>query len=169
MNLSDFDFSLPEHLIAQTPAPERDLSKMMVIRRGTGAREHRLFRELPEILDSRHFIVINNTRVFPARLRASRPGRREEIEILFLRETGPRDWLALLKPARKAPPGQELRIGKVMARVLSAEASGARVLRLDTGTEPREIFEELGEPPIPPYIHRRPGQDLSEDRSRYQT
>jgi S-adenosylmethionine:tRNA ribosyltransferase-isomerase len=169
MNLSDFDFTLPERLIAQTPAPERDRSKMMVVWRETGKREHHLFRELPEVLDSRHFLVINNTRVFPARLRASRPGRREEIEILLLKETGPRDWLALLKPARKAPPGQDLQIGKVTATVLSAEESGSRVLRFDTGRDPREIFEELGEPPIPPYIRRHAGQDLSEDRSRYQT
>jgi len=169
MNLSDFDFSLPERLIAQKPAPERDRSKMMVVWRETGKREHHLFRELPEILDSQHFLVINNTRVFPARLRASRPGRREEIEILLLRETGPNDWLALVKPARKARPGQELQIGEVTVRVLSGEESGARVLRFETGRDLREIFEELGEPPIPPYIHRRRGQDLSEDRSRYQT
>jgi len=91
MNLSDFDFDLPERLIAQTPAPERDTSKMMVVWRDTGKRGHHIFRDLPEILHSKQFLVTNNTRVFPARLRGSRPGMREKIQILLLRELAPRD------------------------------------------------------------------------------
>jgi S-adenosylmethionine:tRNA ribosyltransferase-isomerase len=169
INLSDFDFDLPDRLIAQTPEPVRDRSKMMVVWRDTGRREHRIFRDLPDMLDSDSFLVVNNTKVFPARLRASRPGKREEIEILLLKELGPLDWLALVKPARKAPPGQELIIGKLPAKVLEARESGSRVLRFESGTNLIRLFEKIGEPPIPPYIHRKRGQDLSEDRVRYQT
>jgi|WetSurMetagenome_2_1015567.scaffolds.fasta_scaffold05258_7 S-adenosylmethionine:tRNA ribosyltransferase-isomerase len=169
MNLSDFDFDLPEHLIAQAPASERDGSKMMVVWRETGKREHRVFRELPDILNSEHFLVINNTRVFSARLRACRPGRREEIEILLLRETAPREWLALIKPARKAPAGGELVVCGRTARVLEASESGSRLLRFEYDGDLEQLFEQFGEPPIPPYIHRSKGADLSIDKIRYQT
>jgi len=169
MNISNFDFTLPDHLIAQAPAPERDLSKMMVVWQKTGKREHRIFRDLPEILDSNSFLVINNTRVFPARLRASRPARREEIEILLLEELCPPDWLALVKPARKAPPGQELIIGDLRAKVLEAKKSGCRLLRFETAVDLKQRLDQLGEPPIPPYIHRQKGQDLTQDKLRYQT
>jgi S-adenosylmethionine:tRNA ribosyltransferase-isomerase len=169
MNINEFDFELPERLIAQVPAPERDGSKMMVVWHKTGKREHRLFRDLPDILSSEYFLVVNNTRVFPARVRASRLGKQEEIEILFLREVAPRDWLALVKPARKARPGEKILIGGLPAVVLEANESGTRVFRFESDRDPRQMFEELGEPPIPPYIHREKGQNLSEDKSRYQT
>ena len=169
MKLRDFDFTLAEHLIAQHPAAERDASRMMVVWRDTGKREHHRFRDLPEILGREHFLVINNTRVFPARLRASRPGKREEIEILLLKELGAGEWLALAKPGRKAPPGQELKIGELSARVLEAKESGSRVLRFDSSSDLYPVFEKIGEPPIPPYIRRMKNQDLSEDRTRYQT
>jgi S-adenosylmethionine:tRNA ribosyltransferase-isomerase len=169
MKLNDFDFILPEHLIAQHPAPERDRSRMMVVWRSTGRREHHYFSDLPDLLGPEHFLVINNTRVMPARLRASRPGKREEIEILLLRELNPGEWLVLTKPARKAPPGQELRIGSLSARVVEAQESGSRILRFASASDLHKVIEEIGEPPIPPYIHREKGEDLSEDRLRYQT
>jgi S-adenosylmethionine:tRNA ribosyltransferase-isomerase len=169
MKLSDFDFALPDHLIAQHPAPERDRSRMMVVWRNTGKREHHRFRDLPDLLGPEHFLVINNTRVMPARLRASRPGKREEIEILLLRELSAGDWLVLAKPARKAPPGQELTIGNVSAHVLEAKESGSRIIRFAPGSDLYRLIEEIGEPPIPPYIHREKGEDLAEDRQRYQT
>lgn len=169
MKLRDFDFALPEHLIAQHPAAERDSSRMMVLWRKSGKREHRRFRELPEILGPEHFLVINNTRVFPARLRARRPGNREEIEVLLLKEITPCNWLALVKPARKAPLGQRLRIGDLSASVVEVRESGSRVFCFDSGIDLREAFEKLGEPPTPPYIRRPRGRDLTEDRLRYQT
>jgi S-adenosylmethionine:tRNA ribosyltransferase-isomerase len=169
MKLSEFDFLLPERLIAQHPAPERDSSRMLVVWRETGKREHHTFRGLPDILGPRHFLVLNNTRVLPARLRASRPGKNEEIEVLLLREKNARDWLALLKPARKAPPGQRLVIGNLTAQVLETLDSGCRILRFDSVEDLRQEIEKTGEPPIPPYIRRSRGQDLSEDRVRYQT
>jgi S-adenosylmethionine:tRNA ribosyltransferase-isomerase len=137
--------------------------------RGSGRREHHRFRDLPEILSPEHFLVLNNTRVFPARMRASRKGKKEDIEILFLRELNPQDWLVLAKPARKVPPGQELVIGGLSARVLEAEESGSRVVRFAQGADAHRAFEETGEPPIPPYIRRAKGQNLADDRTRYQT
>jgi S-adenosylmethionine:tRNA ribosyltransferase-isomerase len=169
MRLSDFDFVLPEHLIAQSPAAERDESKMMVIWRQSGKREHLKFRDLPELLGPRHFIVVNNTRVIPARLRACRPGRQEEIEVLLLRELNPYNWLALVKPARKAPLGQTLIMGELSAQVTEVRESGSRIFRFDPGIDLWEMLERIGEPPTPPYIHRRRGQDFTEDRKRYQT
>jgi S-adenosylmethionine:tRNA ribosyltransferase-isomerase len=169
MKLSDFDFALPDHLIAQQPAPERDHSKMMVIHRESGKREHLRFRDLPDILGPEHFLVLNNTRVLPARLRAHRPGKNEEIEILLLRELQPEDWMALVKPGRKAPVGQTLQIGELSAQVLEVTKSGSRVFRFQPSTGLLEAFERLGEPPTPPYIRRQSTWDFTEDRIRYQT
>lgn len=169
MRLDDFDFDLPDRLIAQHPAAERDRSRMMVLWRDSGRREHLRFRDLPDLLGPGHFLVVNNTRVFPARQRASRPGKAEEIEVLLLEEVRPGDWLALVKPGRKAPPGQELRIGPLSARVLEVAASGGRVLRFDRAEGVREVLERIGEPPLPPYIRRERHGDLAADRLRYQT
>jgi S-adenosylmethionine:tRNA ribosyltransferase-isomerase len=170
MRIDDFDFSLPENLIAQHPAPERDQARMMVVRRDSGRREHHYFRDLPDLLDHDHFLVLNNTRVFPARLRGTRPGKKEEIEILLVNETAERDWLALIKPGKKAPIGQKLIISELSAHVIEITPSGSRILRFDPGPDLRETFERIGEPPIPPYIHRRSDQAVTEeDRLRYQT
>ena len=169
MKLGDFDFALPERFIAQTPAPERDSSRLMVVWRETGRREHHIFRDLPGILDPQDFLVINNTRVFPARLRAHRPGKRERVEILLLKERNPGDWLALVKPAKKASPGETFLFGGLSAKVLEATETGARVFRFEPGGDLKQLIEEKGEPPLPPYIRRPNGQDFSEDRSRYQT
>jgi S-adenosylmethionine:tRNA ribosyltransferase-isomerase len=169
MRLTDFNFTLPEHLIAQHPAEVRHDSRMMVLRRHSGKREHCRFRDLPDILGPEHFLVVNNTRVFPARVRGSRKGKREEIEILFLREVAPGDWRVLAKPARKVAPGEELLIGGLTAFVLDADESGSRVLRFESGSSLKEMLEAKGEPPIPPYIQRDRDQDLQEDRKRYQT
>jgi S-adenosylmethionine:tRNA ribosyltransferase-isomerase len=169
MKLHDFNFQLPDHLIAQCPPPERDQSRMLVVWRESGKREHHTFQELPDILNPEHFLVLNNTRVFPARLRACRPGKNEEIEVLLIRELNPRDWIALIKPGRKAPPGQELLFGELSARVLDVTESGGRILRFREGQDLHQAFEKIGEPPIPPYIRRSSIDDLSQDRLRYQT
>jgi S-adenosylmethionine:tRNA ribosyltransferase-isomerase len=169
MKLEEFNFELPEHLIAQHPVAHRDQSKMMVVWKKTGRREHRIFRDLPDILSTEHFLVMNNTRVFPARLRAGRPGRDEEIEILLLREQCPGEWAVLVKPARKTPVGQELIIGELKARVVEIAESGSRILRFDPRPDLMKDIERIGEPPLPPYIHRSGKHDFSEDKLRYQT
>jgi S-adenosylmethionine:tRNA ribosyltransferase-isomerase len=169
MHLDDFSFVLPEHLIAQQPAPERDDSRMMVIWRQSGKREHLRFRDLPDILGPEHFLVVNNTRVFPARLKASRKEKLEEIEVLLLKEVGPNAWLALTKPGRKTPLGQELKIGELSARVVEVKESGSRVLQFQPGINLMEVFERIGTPPTPPYIRREGALNLAEDKIRYQT
>jgi S-adenosylmethionine:tRNA ribosyltransferase-isomerase len=169
MNLNDFNFPLPERLIAQFPSAERDQSRMMVLWRNSGKTEHLYFRDLPEILEPDHFLVMNNTRVFPARLWACRPGKSEEIEILLIKELSPVEWLALVRPAKKTLPGQKLKIGDLTATVLETRESGSRVIHFDAGSNLRETLEAMGEPPLPPYIHRLKGQDLAQDKVRYQT
>ena len=169
MKLNNFDFDLPESLIAQHPVAHRDESRMMVVWRKTGKREHHIFKELPEILSSDYFLVRNNTRVFPARLKATRPGREEEIEILLLREQRPGEWSALVKPARKTPVGQELRIRELTTHVLEITESGGRILRFDSRPDLMKDIERIGEPPLPPYIHRSKKHNFSEDKLRYQT
>ncbi len=169
MKLSDFDFPLPDALIAQHPLPERDRSRMMVVRRATGRREHRVFRDLPDILTSEHFLVMNNTRVFPARLSARRPCRKERIEVLLVRESEPGTWSALVRPARKAPIGQELEIGNLRVRVTGSLESGGRILQFDRTSGLMETFERIGRTPLPPYIHRMDDENLQADRDRYQT
>ena len=142
---------------------------MMVVWRKSRAVEHRVFRELPEVLGCDQFLVLNNTRVIPARLRLSRPGRAEKIETLLVREGASGDWLALLKPGRKAPLGQQLEAGDLKARVIEVRPDGSRVLQFSSKRALARTMKELGEPPLPPYILRQPGEDLSKDKRRYQT
>ena len=171
MKPADFDFTLPDELIAQHPAKERDGSRMMLIRRDTGKREHLRFRDLPDILGPEHFLVVNETRVFPARLRANRPGKSEEIEIFLLREESPGHWLALTKPGRKTLGGQLLQIGDITARVVAITESGRRIIEFDGfeyGGDLLEVLEKIGETPTPPYIRRKSFHD-TDDRLRYQT
>jgi S-adenosylmethionine:tRNA ribosyltransferase-isomerase len=169
MKLSEFDFDLPERLIAQQPAANRDRSKMMVVRKDTGRREHLEFRDLPDVLDDGYFLVRNNTRVFPARLRAGRPGKAEEIEILLMRELRHGEWTALVKPAKKAPVGQELVLGELSARVTAITEAGSRILRFAPRHDLMQEIESIGEPPLPPYILRGKDHDFTKDKARYQT
>jgi S-adenosylmethionine:tRNA ribosyltransferase-isomerase len=169
VKLTSFDFSLPESLIAQHPLPERDQSRLMVVRRATGAIEHRVFKDLPEILGPDHFLVINTTRVFPARLWAHRPGKQERIEVLLVREEAPGTWAALVRPARKARTGQLLQMGDLQATVGDSGPEGSRSIRFGEQADLWDRIQDLGEPPLPPYIHRKAGEDLTRDRKRYQT
>lgn len=142
---------------------------MMVVWRKRGTWEHREFLELPEILSPEHFLVVNNSRVFPARLWAHRPGIREAIEVLLLRESRSGIWDALLKPARKAPQGQVLQIADLSAQVIQVHDEGRRSLSFDSPKKVGEVVDRVGHPPLPPYIRRRPDNALEEDRHRYQT
>jgi S-adenosylmethionine:tRNA ribosyltransferase-isomerase len=169
VNLKDFDFTLPDELVAQHPLPQRDQSRLMVVDRSSGACEHRIFSELPEILPSDAFLVVNSTRVFPARAWARRPGKNERIEVLFIGRSRDGDWTALLRPAHKAKPGQILEVAGVTARVHSVAPSGSRLLIFDRETDVLSLLERHGETPLPPYISRNGEANRAEDRSRYQT
>jgi S-adenosylmethionine:tRNA ribosyltransferase-isomerase len=168
VNLSSFDFPLPHTLIAQHPLPLRDQSRLMVVERATGDVTHRRFRDLPNILGPGDFLVRNTTRVFPARLWATRPGKKGRIEILLIRQVSPGEWLALLRPARRALPGQELVAGPLSAKVLRIGEDGSRLLGF-ARTDVMEVLEDLGQTPLPNYIRRETEDWGPEDRERYQT
>jgi S-adenosylmethionine:tRNA ribosyltransferase-isomerase len=184
MNISEFNYDLPPERIAQRPLAERDASRMLLLDRATGAWQDRHFRELPDLLHGDELIVVNNTRVLPARLfgrraglRASPPGEnnpaRDEflkapIEVLLVRPLTPDTWEALVRPGRKIQIGERILFGEdeLEAHVESRGDFGLRVLRFSSKGDLHEILGRLGHIPLPPYIKRA---DEPLDRERYQT
>jgi S-adenosylmethionine:tRNA ribosyltransferase-isomerase len=166
MRVDLFDYDLPEDLIAQEPPPERTASRMMVLGRAARAVEHRLFTDLPRYLRAGDCLVLNDTRVLAARLRGRRPSG-GEVEILLLRPRGPLVWQTLARPARRVRVGESLDFGPgLRATVLAEGEEGLRELRFEADEPFDDLLERLGEPPLPPYVRRRP---RPEDRERYQT
>ena len=186
MNVDEFDYHLPPELIAQQPLQDRDASRMMVVERTAGTFADRAFRELPCILQPGDLLVLNNTRVFPARLLGHRqgvkahalgkynPARRQyltaEIEIFLLRREDDQVWQALVHPGRKVRIGEVIYVGQgeLEAQVVSRGERGLRRVRLRTTQDGAvdEAIDRLGHVPLPPYI-RRP--DNHSDREAYQT
>jgi len=174
MHASDFDYSLPPELIAQAPVPQRDQSRLMVLDRATGKIVHRHFFDLPECLSAGDVLVLNDSRVIQARLRARNISTGGNFEVLLLEENAPNDWWVMMRPGKRARRGtkmQMLRLDKnpsaYEATVLEVNAAGHR--RLQFGG-PKNILTELdamGETPLPPYIERAGLQPA--DRERYQT
>ena len=165
MKKSDFDFYLPEELIAQTPLEKRDSSRLLVLDKATGALEHRHFYELLEFLNEGDCLVLNNSRVLPARL----IGARETggaVELVLLRDLGEGRWECLSRPGRKTKPGTKLVFGggELMAEVESVAEGGNRIVRFDYEGIFLEVLERLGKMPLPPYIK----EELN-DPERYQT
>ena len=165
MKKSDFDFYLPEELIAQTPLEKRDSSRLLVLDKATGALEHRHFYELPEFLNEGDCLVLNNSRVLPARL----IGARETggaVELVLLRDLGEGRWECLSRPGRKTKPGTKLVFGggELTAEVESVAEGGNRIVRFDYEGIFLEVLERLGKMPLPPYIK----EELN-DPERYQT
>jgi len=156
--LSDYDYPLPEELVAQRPLERRDESRMMVLHRSEQRVEHRTFNHLPEFLSAGDLLVLNNTRVLRAR-RFSDDGK---VEFLFLEELGERRWKCLVKPGRRMRIGRRTRINGAEVRVEEICAGGERVISLGSG----ENVLDGGSVPLPPYIHR---PDDSSDMERYQT
>lgn len=171
MLTSDFDYHLPPELIAQAPAPERDGSRLLVVERSSGRIEHRSFRDLPDYLRSGDLLVVNDTRVFPARLHGVRAATGGKVEALFLREEAPGRWLALTRSGGAMQPGEELVLAGRKLRVRLVERRGAAgdVLELPAGTDLFSFLEQHGEIPLPPYIARQSPEAASADRERYQT
>lgn len=155
---ADYDFHLPDELIARYPVEKRDHSRMFVIRRGAGTFEHRHFFELPSLLEPGDLAVLNNARVVPARV-FSNNGK---IELLVLSQESPTRWVCMVRPGRKMRLGAGCEVGGAQVRVVEILESGERVLELD-----REVnLDEVGALPLPPYFGR---QEEPEDRIRYQT
>jgi S-adenosylmethionine:tRNA ribosyltransferase-isomerase len=180
MHISEFDFELPEELIAQHPLGRRDASRMLIVERGAGSWRDSSFAELPGELRGGDCLVVNNTRVFPARLEGRREPTGGRVELLLVRRRQDLEgeaWEALARPARRLDEGARVTFGggRLAAEVLSATDDGARrVVRFHTseaGADFASLLEELGRMPLPPYI-KREGDDLAsrdEDRERYQT
>ncbi len=178
MFISDFDYELPEELIAQHPAGRRDASRMLVVSRVRGEWRDGFFAELPSELREGDALVVNNTRVFPARLEGRREPSGGRVELLLVRrlpeERGAQVWEALARPARRLAENSALTFGdgRLRATVLKIPGAGPeRVVRFDADGDFDALLEEFGQMPLPPYI-RREGTDLAsraEDRERYQT
>jgi len=166
VKLSDFDFDLPEELIAQQPVEPRDASRLMVVPRHGGALEHRHFRDLPEYLRPGDALVLNETRVMPARLMGHREGTGGAIEVLLLRRLDRDRWETSVKPGRKARPGQRIIFGDgtLVGTVLSTTEVGGRVIEFTYSGVFEEVLDRLGQMPLPPYIHEQ-----LKDPERYQT
>ena len=165
MKKSDFAYDLPQELIAQTPLEQRDASRLMCLDKTTGEIRHRIFRELPDLLREGDCLVMNDSRVIPARLFGARPTG-GSVEVVLLRDLGGGEWECLTRPGRKTPPGTEITFGggELTAVVTRAEADGNKVLRFRYEGIFLEILEKLGQMPLPPYI-----KEKLEDPERYQT
>lgn len=165
MNKSDFYFDLPEELIAQTPIKKRDESRMLHINKKTGTLEHRHFYNLPEYLNPGDCLVLNDSRVLPARLIGARPTG-GSIELVLLKDLGENRWECLSRPGRKTRPGQEIIFGdgKLRGIVEDVIIGGNRIIRFEYQGIFMEILDELGRMPLPPYIKA----ELN-DPERYQT
>ena len=165
MKKSDFYFDLPKELIAQTPLDQRDQSKMMHINKNTGAVEHRHFYELPNMLHERDCLVLNDSRVLPARLIGTRPTG-GNVEVLLLRDLGDSKWECLTKPGKKTRTGTEIAFGngQLKCEVIEVLDNGNRIVKFQYDGIFLEILESLGKMPLPPYI-----KEELEDSERYQT
>jgi S-adenosylmethionine:tRNA ribosyltransferase-isomerase len=169
MRTADFSYSLPPELIAQHPAPRRDESRLLVLHRSSGNVEHRQFRDLPEFFRAGDVLVLNNSRVIPARLRGINARTGGQFEILLLEENTINDWWAMLRPGKRARTGTQIVLcdPNVRATVVEVNDEGNRRLQFSGTPDISPELERLGETPLPPYIQRQ--RELPEDRERYQT
>lgn len=170
MHVSAFDYELPTELIAQEPLPQRDASRMLIVERAKQRWTDSHFRELPQQLESGDLLVINNTRVFPARLIGRREPSGGRVEILLVRELEPDLWEALIKPGRRLRKGDEVSFkgAHLTAQISDEPGKELRQLRLQSTRSLNSVLDEFGEMPLPPYISRPTGSSAA-DRERYQT
>ena len=165
MKTRDFWYDLPEELIAQTPLEKRDASRLMLLDKKTGAIDHRVFSQLPELLRAGDCLVMNDSRVIPARLFGNRDTG-GAVEVLLLNDRGGGVWECLTRPGRKTPVGTKLHFGEdsLTATVVGTEADGNKLLQFHTDEIFLEVLERLGHVPLPPYIKAE-----LKDAERYQT
>ena len=165
MQLSDFMYDLPEERIAQTPVEPRDTSRLMVIHRNDHSIDHRHFYDIIDYLNPGDVLVINETRVIPARLLGEKPTG-GACEILLLKQLAPKKWETLVRPGKKLKPGAQVIFGggKLVATIVETTADGGRIVDFECEGSMEAALDELGEMPLPPYIHEK-----LENRDRYQT
>jgi S-adenosylmethionine:tRNA ribosyltransferase-isomerase len=174
MRTADFDYPLPDHLIAQSPAPARDQSRLLMLERASGRILHfPSFRAFPQLLCSGDLLVLNNTRVLPARLRGQKIAGSGQIEILLLEEIGVNDWWVMLRPGKRVRPGAKIafrprhgKAARLEAQVVEKNAEGHCRLRFSSPGNIAHQLDDWGEVPLPPYIARAP---IERDQQRYQT
>lgn len=166
MKVSDFDFDLPEELIAQHPLEKRDASRLMVLDKKTGCIEHRSFHDVIEYLNEGDTLVLNNTRVMPARLIGEKEGTGGKIEFLLLKRMEGDKWECLAKPGKRAKVGQSFTFGegKLKCKVVDIVEEGNRIIEFSYDGIFEQVLDELGEMPLPPYITEK-----LDDKERYQT
>jgi S-adenosylmethionine:tRNA ribosyltransferase-isomerase len=170
MQIADFDYQLPEELIAQHPLERRDAARMLVLNRAQRSWHDYQFAELPSLVRAGDCVVLNNTRVFPARLIGAREPSGGRVELFLINEREPQVWEALARPARRLQKGARVSfgVGQLRAEVVEALEEGRRLLRFDCNEPFEALLEELGQTPLPPYI-KREGEGTRTDRERYQT
>lgn len=169
LRADSYDYCLDELLIAQSPLPDRAQSRLMVLDRSAGQVSHRAFRDLPQILRPGDLLVVNDTKVIPARFFCRRASG-GKIEGLFLREIESRLWQVLLKGAGRCRPGEKLHLEPtdIELELIENQSQGQWLIRVRSGQPAQEILALAGQTPLPPYIHRA-GGDQPDDRDRYQT
>lgn len=166
MKTSDFDYELPQELIAQDPLEQRDSSRLLILDKKTGERTHRIFHDIIDYLHEGDCLVINNTKVIPARLIGEREGTGGKVEVLLLKRKTDNVWETLVKPGKKARPGMRLSFGGGLlhAEVQEVVDEGNRLIRFEYEGIFEEILDQLGQMPLPPYITHQ-----LKDKNRYQT
>ncbi len=166
LNIEEFDYHLPESLIAQTPLKNRDTSRLLVLHKTNGEIEHRHFKDILEYINPGDTLVLNDTKVMPARLFGIKEDTKAKVEMLMLTQIEGDDWEVLLKPAKRIKVGQKLSFGegKIIAECVKELEQGGRIMRLSYEGILQERLDELGEMPLPPYIKER-----LDDPDRYQT
>ncbi|HHX68108.1 MAG TPA: tRNA preQ1(34) S-adenosylmethionine ribosyltransferase-isomerase QueA, partial [Gallicola sp.] len=166
MRTDDFNFDLDEELIAQFPIKDRDQSKLLVMNKESGKIEHKYFYNIIDYLNKGDVLVLNDTRVLPARLFGNRPGRDEKIEVLLLKKTLDSSWECLVKPGKKMKIGTVVEFGNGLLKgeVKEIKEDGSRIVKFIYDGIFEEVLEELGTMPLPPYI-----KEKLKDQERYQT
>ncbi|MFC4409915.1 tRNA preQ1(34) S-adenosylmethionine ribosyltransferase-isomerase QueA [Chungangia koreensis] len=166
MNINDFDFELPEELIAQTPLKDRASSRLMILDRESGKLEHKVFSDIIDELKTGDCLILNDTKVLPARLMGMKEETGAHIELLLLKELGKDEWETLVKPAKRVKIGTVVTFGEGLLKAICVgeKDHGGRVFKFEYEGIFYELLDRLGEMPLPPYIHEK-----LEDKDRYQT